>query len=484
MTETTVSQDFADNHSSGRVFLWRELGIFTMLVSEVLLFAPWIYVFRYPDQPALLWIITLLVAVSIGTMMTRRWLKSRRIAFALVQFLAIAVLPLSILLVIHVLLYQDMAFGRLTLLRLGRAFAGLAQGIPIEVSLTVLTIHAWARGVRAALRGMTDLARTGGLIRFGLFSFLVLLLTVGESWGSLRWLLTLYIFSSLLSIALSRTDLIARSHLHFKLPIHSGWLRGIFVLTLLTVSIGILGGMLLETDAAAGVADLFSSLLRFFVRILELVLSPVIYFFGLLFSLLLRWLSPKINPENMFSPEEGMDSDILGMPFGDTMLGQEGTLSPEFVTGLAVVSILMVAVMVMWGLRRRSLQDNGADNEIEGIEESGSLKAELKRFYNQLRGRLGSITNRHGIRRFLVESSIRRIYAQLLRFSVRFNVERVKSETPFEFQRRLLRVAPHLAEDVREITNAYVEVRYGEFPEDPEAIRAVRTAWDNVRSFR
>jgi len=484
MAESTISQTFSDTQSTRKMSVWRELGILTMIISEITLLAPWIQVFQYRNQPSMVWLIIVLTGVSMAAMAVRRLLKSTRASLPLIQLLTFVVLPAAILLVVHLMIYQEAAFGRLTIIRIGRAFAGLIHGLPIEVSLIVLTIYAWARGVRAAARGMTDLTRTGGLIRIGLFSFLVLLLITGENSDSMRWLVTLYFFSSLLAIALSRTDLIARSHLQFKLPLHSGWLRGILVLTFATVLLGILGGLLLQTETAAGIANLFSGLLRFGVRVLELVLSPVIYFFGLLFSLLLRWLSPAINEENMISPEDGGESDFEGMPFGDNMLGQEGTLSPEFVTGLSVIVIVLVAVLVMWGIKQRSLNGNNGDVDVESLEDSESLIKGLQRFYQQIRDRIDSISSRDAIRRFLVESSIRRIYSQLLRYGERFGVKRVKSETPFEFQRRLLRVAPHLAEDVRLITHAYVEIRYGEFPEDPDAIKAVRMAWENVKAFR
>jgi hypothetical protein len=290
---------------------------------------------------------------------------------------------------------------------------------------------------------------------------------------------------SLLSTALSRTELISRSHLDFKLAVNPGWLGGILLLTLLTILLGATAGLVLQTDAALNLVGSIKGVFAAMLRVLELIVAPVIYFAGLLISFLLRWLGPYINAENMISTEDGMDSDMEGMPFGDAMLGDEGTLSPELVTVLAIAGVLLVAVMVLWDLRRRSIKDCNPAAELDTDRtDHEPLLEGLQRLYDNLRSQLRAVSDLRGIRRMVVESSIRRMYAQLLRFGTRNDVERAKSETPHEYQKRLIRRFPHLEDDFQRITDAYVEIRYGQFPEDPGAIQAVREAWQRISAFR
>lgn len=465
-------------------FLWRELGIMLMLVSELLIAAPWMFVVAPLEPGDVLWVLTLLVVVSAVVMMLRRLLAYHQVPILVIQFLTFLMLPISILAVVQFGLYQDGSSVVVLGLRIIRSYAALLQGVSLEVLMTGFVVFAWSRGVRAAEKGMAGLVRTGGMIRWGLLSYLALLIILeGENNGT-RWFLTAYFLATMLAAAMSRTDSIARSHLRFKLPMHTGWLAGIVVLTLLTIGIGVMSGYLLSSEAVQNLMGWFGGLFDLLVRLVEVLAAPVLYFFGVLFSILLRWLRPFINEENMFAPQEGLESDIEGMPFGDTALGQDGTLSPEFVTGLTIVSVLLVAVMVMWGMRRGALRRDAAAGSMQSDQDPDSLFKSLQRLYENFRERMAEVGEFKGIRRFLVESNIRRIYAQMLRFGARQGIERRKSETPYEFQLRLVRRLPHLEKEFDCITSAYVDVRYGEFPEGPEAIQAVRDAWDHVKSLR
>ncbi len=483
MTDTVGSGKIRGNHSATS-FLFRESGVLLLLISEIILIAPWILIFRYPRQPSLILLIILLALAAMATMAIRRVLKVSHLPKILIQVLTLAALPAASYAVIYYAVYRDVP-GAAATIEMMRSFTGLFYGIPIEVALILLTLFAWSRGVRAAVRGMTDLMRTGSLIRRGILSFLVLMLVLGNMGEQLRVWLTIFFFTSLLSTALSRTELISRSHVELKLAVRPGWWGEILMLTLLTTILGASAGLLLQSDTVLSLVDSLKGVFSIVVKVLELIIAPVIYFSGMMFSVLLRWLSPYINAENMFSPEDGMDSDIPGMPFGDAMLGEDGTLSPEFITGLAIAVVMMTAVMVLWGLRRRSMNDRDSAGELE-IDRSDRdpLLNGLQRLYDNFRDQLREVSQIRGIRRIVVGSSIRWIYAQLLRFGARNNFVREDSETPNEYQERLISEFPHLEDDFRRITDAFTEIRYGEIPEEPGAIQAVREAWEHIKAFR
>ncbi len=195
--------------------------------------------FPLPQQPSLLQVVVLLYLAAVVSLMARRALISSRVPKVLVQGITLTVLPAAAYGVIYYAVYRN-DFGGTATFRILRSFGELRNGIPIEISLTLLALFAWSRGVRAAARGVSDQMRTGSLLRWGLFSYLLLMLFLENSDVELKVWLTICLFTSLLSTALSRTELISRTNLGFKLAVNPGWLGGILLLTLLTILLGCL----------------------------------------------------------------------------------------------------------------------------------------------------------------------------------------------------------------------------------------------------
>ena len=76
---------------------------------------------------------------------------------------------------------------------------------------------------------------------------------------------------------------------------------------------------------------------------------------------------------------------------------------------------------------------------------------------------------------------IRRIYAELMDLSESLGVKRAPAETPLEFLPALAELFPGLESELHTITEAYLRVRYGEFPETRQEIDPVEVAWEGVR---
>jgi hypothetical protein len=59
---------------------------------------------------------------------------------------------------------------------------------------------------------------------------------------------------------------------------------------------------------------------------------------------------------------------------------------------------------------------------------------------------------------------------------------RAAAETPYEYRRELYQAFPGQNEDIHRITETYVAVRYGDLPEDPSELLAVRAAWERLHN--
>jgi hypothetical protein len=86
--------------------------------------------------------------------------------------------------------------------------------------------------------------------------------------------------------------------------------------------------------------------------------------------------------------------------------------------------------------------------------------------------------------RVMAAERIRNIYAQLLDLSEALGHSRPASITPLEFLPELEGQFPGQSVDLRVITLAYIDIRYGELPETQGQLEAVEKAWQRVRANR
>lgn len=77
---------------------------------------------------------------------------------------------------------------------------------------------------------------------------------------------------------------------------------------------------------------------------------------------------------------------------------------------------------------------------------------------------------------------IRWVYRQLMVLSVELNNPRKPGQTPLEFLPELGELFTDLNSDLSLITNAYIKVRYGKYPETEEEVDAVEASWRRIEA--
>ena len=85
-------------------------------------------------------------------------------------------------------------------------------------------------------------------------------------------------------------------------------------------------------------------------------------------------------------------------------------------------------------------------------------------------------------RQMLAAARIRQIYAQLLDLCRRAGQKRPPAQTPLEFAVTIESLFPERKEEIILITQAYLKVRYGEFPENDQEVEQVVSAWNKIKS--
>jgi hypothetical protein len=152
----------------------------------------------------------------------------------------------------------------------------------------------------------------------------------------------------------------------------------------------------------------------------------------------------------------------------------------------AAIPILVIAIVVLftwWRVRRTRLR--GEDDLRESLLSIKTLGDDLKALLQAGRDRLGGLADmvdRYGLgSRLLRALSIRRIYASLLRLAAEAGYPRGKAQTPYEYLGTLYEALPGSEEEVRVITEAYVNAHYGEVPDTREELQRIRDCWQRVR---
>jgi hypothetical protein len=352
-----------------------------------------------------------------------------------------------------------------------------------EVFTFLVVLFLWWRGLVLAQRQL-DSSSVAYRFRVGLLLMMgtVALSSSIRSWSYHPFVYSFF-FASLLGIALARVEEVGQQYGGSQSPFGLSWLA-----TLVVAALAVL-------LPAAGLALVLTgeNLQLLLVPVLQ-VLSIVLYYlvFGLawLMQIVLavlmlffwqQWVQTSLEGLERFTSE---DMPTLGQ-------GEPGELplSPEqmatFKAVGVVLGVLLLLVLAVISLRRlRAQAARKPGEERESVWQEINLRRSLRDLLRDGRRRLGEIADGLGqspLGRMFAVLTIRRIYAHLSGLAAERGHPRAINQTPYEFQPTLGMAFPGCREEVRRITEAYVAVHYGEVPERPEELRAIRAAWDRVR---
>jgi hypothetical protein len=366
------------------------------------------------------------------------------------------------------------------------SFGSLSVLFKSEFLLTITVIFLWRRGlsiarhavgprfIRSALnRGVLALVTTG-IVATGL----------GRSLPTLE--AALFLFSSLIAMGGARLSSLSRLRGGRGIPFEREWVVGLNLLAigLLVIAGGL--GLLVGGPLSVWIGDLLSIVGGFVARVLLLMLGPLLYLFGIALAWLIGFIEPFI---------QGLQAEPTGLATATGM--QEAIKSLEELQTVAwaprVGSILSTVLAVGSGIfliwvilstvrKYRSGHLIKGPQEVERIRLSGSTLDYLRALLQgKAKQAIEGISRLNPAARFIAAARIRRIYASLLRMSVRLGEPRSPSETPLEFMDNLERVFPASQVELATITHAYLRVRYGELPEERGQVEEVESAWELVR---
>jgi hypothetical protein len=459
-----------DNRSAARQLplkWWPQVAVFLLVIVELCWILPWFRMVMQVTSASPIWEAALvlggimLAVYGLGyAMEALRLMKNIQLA-GFVVFLA------GSLLLAENLLLQKPAFG---------AVDSLAKLDPGAVLVLFFVIWMWWRGLTLSqdvLRPTTAWRR----FELGLLFFMAYLFIASQEsfYRPGFGVFVLFLFSGLMAVVFARVSYVGINKGSSKNPFDLRWLSSVFGILGVTVTLAALVGSLL-TGQYRLFLDFLANAIKFLIAVTIFILGIPGLLISFLITPIVPWLKVVLSkPLATLFPENANGLRYLVGPADQELI----PLPVSFQT-ICFWALVLLLVLVLIARIRRTLQARrySTTHEPELLLKRGEareiIRKALQDALNGLAGRL------RPARRLIAAARIRRIYAQLMDLSEELNYPRPESTTPYEFLPDLSELFTNQTEDLRMITEAYVRVRYGEFPESIAEIEAVESAWQRI----
>jgi len=264
----------------------------------------------------------------------------------------------------------------------------------------------------------------------------------------------------------------------------------------LGIVLGVITGIV---AIGSGISSLFSSQVSSFLsrtigflwnlveRAAYYIFIPISYVVGWLL-IFFQWLVAMLRRKQETQPAETLTpSTPPDMPNVITR-----SLSPETILILKwTFFTLVLATLVLFLVRailrnRRTKTDDEINEEHESLWSWHGFQNDFKQWLDSLKNRFKWPEKPPVVRYDWDDETnsklaIRQIYERLLWYTARLNIPRYAQETPYEYERRLKPAFREQQKILFEITQYYVNNRYGNSTEDEQENAKANALWDKLR---
>jgi len=459
-----------DNRSAPRQLplkWWPQVAVFLLVIVELCWILPWFRMVMQVTSAAPVWE----AALVLGWIM----LSTYGLGFAMealrlmknIQLTGFLVLLAGNLLLAESLLLIKPAFGGVN---------SLANLDPGAVLILFFVIWMWWRGLSLSqdvLRPITAWRR----FELGLLIFMVYLFIASQvsfyrpGFG----VFVLFLFSGLMAVVFARVSYVGIRKGVSKNPFDLRWMLSVSGILGATVALAALVGSLL-TGQYKLLLDFLAEAIKFLIAVTVFILGLPGLLASYLLSPIMPWLKIMLSkPLERLFPENS-----TGVPYPLGQTEQELVQLPVSIQTICFWALILLVVIVLIARIRRTLAARSGANQYEPellLKRGEAREIIRKALLDALNGLAGRL---RPARRLIAAARIRRIYTQLMDLSEQLNCPRPESATPYEFLPALGELFTTQTEDLRVITEAYVRVRYGEFPESMTEIELVVSAWQRL----
>ncbi len=341
----------------------------------------------------------------------------------------------------------------------------------------------WGRGLQLTSIYMTHTRASFGM-RLGLLSFVWVALLARPSLRSdIMALLPPFFFFGLLSSSLARADSLHLDRAGTNRAFGRGWMPALTVIALLLTFGGYMVALWLAGINIAQFGNALRVLAEGIVTLVFIVFSPLLLLGQIAYDFLISVMPDRFSQPYEATGTGGEEAANSNLPV--PWIGDVFALLTDALIIMALVFIVLAISAFLWYLfLARRVHDEYDDEEREPLgtgEVVANLRQSLRDGWRRLADTLGFL-RQFGLGRDLFAAlTIRRIYARMEKLAGARGYPRAAAETPYEYRQVLQQAFPDNISDTQRITEAYVMVRYGEVPEDPAELQAVRAAWEHLQ---
>lgn len=369
---------------------------------------------------------------------------------------------------------------------LRRFFGSFGEGGSLlwtrDLSVFMVTAFAWWRGIRLAVRHV-EINNVGLRLRLGGLILMPLILWFAGSFleVSVAPFVLLFFLAALTVVALVRAENIEQERSGTAATLNVRWFLVVLGAAAVIVLAGGVVGAVIGGETLFIVIGWLSPLwraLQFGATVTGVTLFEILYplielssvvvqFLARILAGLLGTVSAALRASNLF--QEPLVPDVL--PPTET----PGFIMPEGSNkALAAFVMIGLIILVALALARAYRQATFAARDSQRSRATSADEEDKAGLGRRVLERLGFL------RQWRAAASVRRIYRLMCRAAELAGYPRLATETPYEYLPTLARVWPEHSAESRLITEAFVRVRYGEFPETEEELETIRAAWQQL----
>jgi hypothetical protein len=298
----------------------------------------------------------------------------------------------------------------------------------------------------------------------------------------------LFLFSGMMAMSAARIALQSRLRGGRSIPFDRRWLVG---LNLVCLFIAGLAYLVVSWLSGRGLDQLYT-IYTWVISILIWLISPLLYLVAAVFQWLGGRLAYSLLLKNLMDLFQRLQAALTElMEFFQSWFANLGNLFRFNFPSLQIPrawalwgTILFLLVLILLTLRRHVWnREAGEEEDVSDLDQAdlfALLQKAIRKTLDQLLRQLEGVLGVRQASRLLAAARIRRIYARLLKLSARLGRSRPAAWTPLEFLPSLKNIFPDLPGELETITQAYMQVRYGELPETFEEVQKVEHAWSKI----
>lgn len=279
------------------------------------------------------------------------------------------------------------------------------------------------------------------------------------------------LFTSMLGLSVSHFVDLAESS-SGRLPVYSSkWVLGIIAASLAFVLLSVIAGWLIDETVAGFMAQAALALFMVFSILVMVILSPIL-------TVILE-VSNRIG-QALFANNPEILNEVTSQNLGDLRsAGNENIylMTSMFENSKGIIMLVILAVvaiiailLVRWKPWERRLRQE---------EGTSSMAARLARPVRRKEDNTPSLLT--NLRSKLAAARVRDLYRRLMHLCGQLKTPRPPAITPLEFVPSMENLFPDCIPELHRITNAYLQVRYGELPETRQEVQDVWNAWNRIK---